>query len=383
MIKVTALLTPQLRSLAGDLRQTIPRLSDALDTEAVHDFRVALRRLRSLLRPARSVYGRFHTDAVRAALKRVSDATGTLRDEEVLVETLTDLPLPPRAAAARDLWTQKRAARRRSLRAAFLRLVRAGEVERSLALLEALLALPVRGGRDADAARFARDVVFAAEATVHRRGEIDPLDVEAMHALRILYKRLRYAVEGFEAALSPELVAMAAVATKFQKRLGEVHDLDVARVSVERARTLDPATRTAILAAIAAARAVAVSKYVADRHRGATQHVVPAVPVAPAPVAKVAKGRAVKKPSPPAPLPRVPRGERGAVRKSRPGVRRRPPVAPLPSPLGGEGPGVRAPKKPRLAAHPSTRHTGNSPPIAVAASTRFSTSPSSLSGSHR
>ena len=294
MIKVTALLTPQLRSLANELRLTLPRLPDADDTEAVHDFRVALRRLRSLLRPARAVYGRFHTDAVRAALKRVSDATGTLRDEEVLVETLTDLPLMPRVGAARDLWLSKRVTRRRALRAAFLRLVWAGEVETSLQMLEALLALPVRHDRDVDAERFARDVVFAAEATVHRRGEIEPTDVEAMHALRILYKRLRYAVEGFEAALSPELVAMAAVAAKFQKRLGEVHDLDVAKVSVERARGFDLATRNAILAAIAAARVVASSRYVAERHRGATQR-LPEVPPAAPPVSPK------KKPAPRAP----------------------------------------------------------------------------------
>ena len=270
-MRVSELLGHQLASITDDVRAAVPRLDDGRDVEAVHDFRVALRRLRSLLRPARSVYGRFHTDAVRAALKRVADATGTLRDEEVLEETLAALPLSARAAVARDAWIVRRAPRRRALRAALLRVVKSGGVTDALRLMDALLALPVRKGRDPDAATFALDVVFAAERAVHANTEVHEHDVDGLHALRILYKRLRYAVDGFEQALSPEVLAIAPVAAKFQKRLGEVHDLDVAKVSIGRARSLDPSTRAELLAKIAATRAACVVRYEAEKQRGATK----------------------------------------------------------------------------------------------------------------
>lgn len=270
-MRVSELLGHQLTAIAGELRATIPRLDDRADVEAVHDFRVALRRLRSLLRPARGVYGRFHTDAVRAALKHIADATGTLRDEEVLEETLAGLPLSPRAAAARDAWISVRGRRKTALRGALLRNVRAGEVSSALRMLDALLALPVRKGRDPEASKFALDVVFAAERAVHDGADVEGHDIEGLHALRILYKRLRYAVDGFAEALSPELVAIAPVAAKFQKRLGEVHDLDVARVSIVRARSLDPATRSELVAKIDRAREACVARYETERHRGVTK----------------------------------------------------------------------------------------------------------------
>ena len=270
MIRVTELLGPELRAITADVRKALPRLDDARDVEAVHDFRVALRRLRSLLRPARKVYGSFHTDAVRAALKRVADATGTLRDEEVLGETLLALELSPGGQSARAAWLRRRTPRRRALRGAVLRLVRGGGVEEAIRLLDALLLLPVKKKRDPDAAKFAREVVFSAEAAVQAGAEREN-DAAGLHALRILYKRLRYAVDGFEDALSPELCAIAPVAAKFQKRLGEVHDLDVARTSVERARTLAPAVRREIVGAIESARAACVLRYEAERQRGATK----------------------------------------------------------------------------------------------------------------
>lgn len=66
------------------------RLSDPADAEALHDFRVALRRLRSLLR----AYGDLLADSVpkklARRLKRLAGATGPGRDAEVQLEWLRD-----------------------------------------------------------------------------------------------------------------------------------------------------------------------------------------------------------------------------------------------------------------------------------------------------
>ncbi len=86
-------LVAKLCAFDGRLAETVPRLLASGDGEAVHDFRVALRRTRTLLEVGRVVFGRFHTDEVRAALRDVQRTSGVLRDEEVLLELLGALPV--------------------------------------------------------------------------------------------------------------------------------------------------------------------------------------------------------------------------------------------------------------------------------------------------
>ncbi|NQD94801.1 CHAD domain-containing protein [Pseudomonas sp. CrR25] len=66
------------------------RLAEATDSEALHDLRIALRRLRSLLRPLRGVPACAELDQRAAALGRSS---GPLRDLEVLLAQLRTLGL--------------------------------------------------------------------------------------------------------------------------------------------------------------------------------------------------------------------------------------------------------------------------------------------------
>lgn len=262
-MSIAAFLGPTLRGHAADARAALPRIADAEDPEGVHDFRVALRRLRSLLRPARAVYGRFHTDAVRAHLRAVADATGALRDEEVLAETVGELALPVAAARQRDAWLGRRAIQKRALRGALVRRVRSGEVDRALALLDALLLLPVRPDRDVDPNAFAASVVAKAESDVLRSlGAADP---EALHALRILFKRLRYALESFAGLLPPDASERARKAARFQKILGEIHDVDVAVLTVSRARALPAPARGRVLTALAARRVVYMGRLDVER----------------------------------------------------------------------------------------------------------------------
>lgn len=61
------------------------RLTASTDSEALHDLRITVRRLRSLLRPLRDVPG---VEQVEAAAKNVGDLTTPLRDREVLAAYL-------------------------------------------------------------------------------------------------------------------------------------------------------------------------------------------------------------------------------------------------------------------------------------------------------
>lgn len=252
-------LVGKLRVLDTRLRDVSPRVLDSADDEeAVHDLRVALRRTRTLLEVGRPVLGRFQADEVRRALRAVMQATGALRDDEVLLDLVASLGTHHPDVQP---WLEARRKRERRLRAALVRLVRSGELDRGRALLEALLAFRVNPSRDRRLAKFARRAVSRARREVDRRRGARPDDAAGLHRLRIAYKRLRYTAETFAEGLPSDLAALAQPAARFQGRLGDLHDVDVALVCVRRARGLSEEARAELLAALARERDVRLAAY--------------------------------------------------------------------------------------------------------------------------
>src|ERR1700728_1590690 len=66
----------------------LPRLSDSADREALHDLRVALRRLRSCLRAYAAHLGDSVPRKLTRRLRRIAGATGPGRDAEVQIAWL-------------------------------------------------------------------------------------------------------------------------------------------------------------------------------------------------------------------------------------------------------------------------------------------------------
>jgi CHAD domain-containing protein len=258
-------LVAKLRTLDARLRDMAPRvLASADDGEAVHDLRVALRRTRTVLEVGRPVLGRFHADEVRRALREVMRASGALRDDEVLLELITSVASDASTGVSHpdvQAWLDARRRRERRLRGALTRALRSGELERGRGLLEALLAFRIDPERDRRITKFARRAVERARREVDRRRGARPDDAEALHRLRIAYKRLRYTTDTFADALPSDLSALAQPAARFQGRLGDLHDVDVALGCVRRARTLSGDARAELLAALAREREVRVAAY--------------------------------------------------------------------------------------------------------------------------
>ncbi|WP_437288585.1 CHAD domain-containing protein [Sorangium sp. So ce406] len=269
------------------------------DVEAVHDFRVSLRRLRTLLKPARRIYGKRRLRPIADGLREFARATGTLRDEEVLRETLTALELGDEARAAVDAWVQRRSRREHEARAHIVELLRRDRPgEAGAAQADA----PARG--DAGAARAdapAPGDAGAAQADAPARGKrlrlekhlarlerrvsrkkkakrrgaealarraigdtlddvrglaaADPSDGAAMHALRIRFKRLRYSAETFSPLFGERAERTARSASRLQRRLGQLHDVDEALAQMRDAEGLSPAERAAVTDALGAERA--------------------------------------------------------------------------------------------------------------------------------
>jgi CHAD domain-containing protein len=259
--KAAPFLAAKLLDLDAQLAPTLPRVLATADDEAIHDMRVAMRRTRTLLKLARPVYGRFHADAVRGAFVAVMSATGSLRDEEVLEELFADLGVDDPVF---EQWRNRRRARERALRRAVMARLHAGELDRARTMLGALVALPVKPDRDKDVAKLARRCIERARQGVEALRDVPTTDSVGLHNLRIAYKQLRYTAELLADVLPADLSAMARPAAQFQKRLGEIHDADVAIACIARARSLPHETLTRVRAALDALRAKRVRKYTDD-----------------------------------------------------------------------------------------------------------------------
>ncbi|MDI1451350.1 CHAD domain-containing protein [Polyangium sp. 6x1] len=245
----------------------------ASDEEALHDFRVALRRMRTLLRVARELWRRKRLARIEGEIKYHAQSTGALRDEEVLRETLAALDLPPEARAEVGAWLVRRARATQKEHAEVTRLLRDGPSRRAPTLPNGKRIRPLERSFHALAARLDGDAPRLVPAvdlghTVLDRAARDVVtwaardvgDAEAMHELRIRYKRMRYTAELFAGPLGTAATRLAKHATRMQRHLGELHDLDQAIVTLSRARGLGAATKGAVLAGLRASRAACASK---------------------------------------------------------------------------------------------------------------------------
>lgn len=207
------------------------RLDYPADADALHDFRVELRRLRSLLRAFRRACDDLVPRRLRRRLRRLADATSESRDLQVqrawLVARLPKLT-PRQRPEAR--WMVSRLEKREA--AANERLHR--RVEQNYTQLhERLLAALVSKDRaaDEDQATPSAGAVVSQALTEwtgmleYRLGTIHTIsdDAEA-HAARILVKRLRYLLEPFQTELSGAPAAIGRL-KQLQDLLGDLHDL--------------------------------------------------------------------------------------------------------------------------------------------------------------
>ena len=235
-----------------DASAAATRLDDPEDEEALHDFRVALRRLRSTLRAYRPQLRESARRSSRDRLGRIAVATNRSRDTDVALAWLGPL--------ASDLTARERV----GLRELIERLERRREdvygktvarVRRSFA--KAAKRLRKRLGEyrqtvqpaadDGAPARFA--TVAAAAITEHaadlgrRLEEVrSPDQFDEVHAARIAAKRLRYLLEPLGAQV-PDDATLVRKLRELQDLLGGLCDTQVLAMEVETAVTAAGAIR--------------------------------------------------------------------------------------------------------------------------------------------
>ena len=205
------------------------------DIEGVHAMRVATRRLRSALRDFAPLMKRRPLKKVKKDLKRIADALGAARDQDVAIvalETLQEkVEIAPIKAGVGKLIEERRAARER----AQLDLVDTLAVS-SIENLEKRFAAAI--DEAANRKKSARVISFneagrnAVAASLQDFCDLsaslyEPFNIEDLHELRITAKRLRYAIELFTACWGKAIAPFAVEIAEMQSFLGEVHDTDV------------------------------------------------------------------------------------------------------------------------------------------------------------
>ncbi|HMN93265.1 MAG TPA: CYTH and CHAD domain-containing protein [Hydrogenophaga sp.] len=233
--------------LQHDFAQGLP------DPEFIHQARVALRRLRTGLRLfAPWLPGRFarHWSGTWQTLAR---QLGEARNWDVLAtEGLPGLlgETPPTDALRWTAWVEQR--RTEANRQVVQALTDPRHTQQLLAFMHAVLSLPAPGPR-----AHARTDAWASRSLMapHRRlvqqaRHALQAGPEARHALRIAVKRLRYAV-GFLGALAPAALARRGLPrlTRAQEWLGQLNDLDQARLLLTDHPVADPAPLLRVLEA--------------------------------------------------------------------------------------------------------------------------------------
>lgn len=200
--------------------------------EAVHDMRVASRRLREAMRLLAPLYPPKNAGVWYRKVRRITRALGPVRDSDVFIGHFAKLgkQLGPDGARAVAFLVGYRTGRRehelRVLNGELAKL----DLERSRRAFDGFawrLAGSAPGSEPL--ASFAYSAIAERAAVVFggQPGALVEENITLQHELRIGYKRLRYAVEAFAPCYGDVFDALHATLTAFQDALGDLHDMHV------------------------------------------------------------------------------------------------------------------------------------------------------------
>jgi CHAD domain-containing protein len=216
------------------------RLAAGADAEALHDFRVALRRLRSTLRAWGAWLAGRAPRKAEGRLGKLARATNASRDAEVLLAFVAEArrALPsPRHRPGLDLVAGRAEERARGGLAASALVERYGRTARKLRRRLADGAGAASPGAGDTFGAVLADRAEAGLATLEARlaRVRGARDREHVHRARIAGKRLRYLLEPLRGAAPADASDLVKRLKRLQDVLGELHDTHVWAEEVEAA----------------------------------------------------------------------------------------------------------------------------------------------------
>jgi CHAD domain-containing protein len=233
------LLSAELTDFLQQVRVNFPGTIDDIDTEFLHDVRVAIRRTRSLLKLGRPALPAHLRQVWEPQFKWLGDVTTPVRDLDVYQLGLPEMTSWLVATSAADLepFQAYLAGRRAVERRALLRTLRGGRLRRLLDHWATELSALADSACFPDGAAWTAGALGQANgARAHRRvvrggtAISDTSPPEALHLLRKRCKELRYALEMIAPVLDDAQVGKAIKDLKIlQDVLGRFQDSEVQR----------------------------------------------------------------------------------------------------------------------------------------------------------
>lgn len=215
-----------------------PGTREGVDIEALHDMRVATRRMRAAFRVFGGSFEKGFRKPLTRGLKRVGRALGRVRDLDVFMENARCYldALPEDRQGELDLLIDAWEARREKARRKMVAALDDDRYRAFVADMREFVETPGLGAREPRGTspvlvrHVAPPAIYARYAEVRAYGpHLGGADIETLHALRIDGKRLRYTLEFFEEALGGEARGVIETVRALQDHLGALHDADVAR----------------------------------------------------------------------------------------------------------------------------------------------------------
>jgi len=233
----TALLTDVLSGFHATMRENLPGVLDDVDTEFLHDFRVAVRRTRSTLKLGRPALPALLRARWEPAFKRVGDLTTPVRDLDVYELGLPAMAGWLMATDAADLgaFASHLRRRREAELGAMVRALRSTGFGQLAPQWEAALARLADTPPDAEQEPLAaselaaRSISQAARRVLHGGSAISgDSPARDLHRLRGRCKELRYALEVFAPVIDAGARRRAVTdLTDLQNVLGRFQDSEV------------------------------------------------------------------------------------------------------------------------------------------------------------
>lgn len=213
------------------------------DTEFLHGYRVALRKVRSVISLFKGVYSPEQTAMLKRTTSDLMSPTGRLRDLDVYLLARDDYfaMLPPTLhdglALMFDMLAQERQREHRRIRA----LLDGRGYQQAIADLQALFASPpgpAPGPHAGDQVKaYARKLIWKRYRKVCAIAAVITADTDdaKVHELRIMCKKLRYLIEFFAPLFpAPDIKKLLKPLKKLQDNLGLFNDYSVQQAALSR-----------------------------------------------------------------------------------------------------------------------------------------------------
>src|ERR1035441_3853249 len=235
-VAVGSILAAALDSRWHSYRKQLRRRQEQFSEEAVHELRVATRRLLAQLTLLSCIAPSAALEKARRILKRRLAALGDLRDTHVqrlFIEQKTGSF--PELVRLRG-WLQRHERRLARSAAEKVNRFKTRKLERWISALIQDLTVNARRSRAQSqlASAVLRAAAQAFAEAVERRRAIDLADLRTIHQTRVAFKRFRYTMESLSPGLTGLSKRQLRTLAYYQRKMGIIQDLEVMQACLAR-----------------------------------------------------------------------------------------------------------------------------------------------------